>query len=459
MKNAYIRALCLLCTFVLLISALFSCSKNDASDSITAHGTDVSAESETSTDASIGGGSSEPDVDYGGADFTVVCQSGNEASDIFYDASLPSEYDRKIKERNEAVEEAIGVKIKEDARQNVARYVKELTKADASPDLVYASGNGGMSELMLYDCLASLSEYGKHNATAAGVSVSVVQQLSIFEEIYMLTGAPIRSSVESATVVAYDEGALRSIGYEEGYLCSLVLDGDWTLDKMTSLSKQAKVLSTVDTAFKAVSGNQNALFSLWKGLGARTVQKANGDVPTVSVYSPKNVYLFELVNNFADEVEGVPDTAGSLFYIGTVSDARSAYREDFGVLPIPSLNEGGEYTCLLDFSSTFFTEMPVYASNREMTLNFLSRFYSESVGTVYPITTGETCYKNAKVLDIILKSRYFDFFDMYGYGDMVSSVFFSQTDKDDFDALLKDRAEIAKMVLEILFKDKTEDKN
>ncbi len=448
MKSAYIKALCLALALITFASVLSGCKS----------GAEVAPD--TTQSGNNGAGDSlmplpsdpndSPELNYyNGADFVIACQVGNEQSDVFFDERLTYEVDRQIKARNEAVEKKLGVKIIERSKQNLAEYINELTLSEQAPDLIYASGNGGMSELMLYGSLASLSDYRGNNTTAAGVSVSVVQQLSVYGELYMLTGAPIRSSIDSATVVAYNTNVLSSLGYEQGYLCQSVLDGDWTLDKMTAIAKQAAVLNSEDESYRAVSGNMNSLYSLWKGLGARTVEKTNGDVPTIAIYTPKNVYLFESVNAFSDEVGGIPDSSKSLFYIGKISDARSAFKEDFGVLPMPTYNEGGEYTCLLDFDSTYFTAMPKTAENRGMTLDFLREFYSESVDTVYPQIIGDECFKNAEVLDIILKSRYFDFLDMYGIGHIVSTAFYSQTDKENFDSLLLLRDTFARDALEI----------
>ncbi len=327
MKTVYNRVLCLIFVLLLALSS-FGCAKSESDhlentiDSMLDTNTSA-AETAASTEATPVPPAATP-KNYGGATFTVVLSDGNEDCDIFFDEGSESEIDRQIKTRNEAVESTLGVKITQQTEQNVAEYIKSLTQAEQSPDLVYASGNGGMSELMLYGCLSSLSDYREHNTTASGVSVSVVQQLSVYGQIYMLTGAPIRSSLESATVVAYDTNALSSLGYEDGYLCKLVTAGDWTLDKMTSIAKQASSQNINNTSYRAVSGNDEALYGLWKGLGARTVEKTAGDVPTVSVYSPKNVYLFEQVNNFELSVGGIPDTNDSLFYIGTVSDTKAA---------------------------------------------------------------------------------------------------------------------------------------
>ena len=389
------------------------------------------------------------EYDWSGADFVLLCATGSENSDVFsLEESMADEYDKQIVKRNEALCTKLNITLKSKMVEDVADYLIKADKAEEAPDLVYSNGGGGMSELMLYGCLDDLYKYNDQSTTALGVSVSVVRQLSVYEKLYMLTGAPIRSSVERAYVVAYNTQMLRRIGYEDGYLCELVLDGEWTVDKMNALAKQAQSMID-DDGFVSVAGTDASLYRMWQGLGAKTVEKLNGDVPSVSVYSPKNLFYFECVNHFSDNI-GVADKGEhSLFYVGSVWEATENYNCDFGILPMPSYNNDGEYTCVLDFENTYFTALPKAADNKQMSLDFLTEFYALSVDTVYPIITNRSFYKNQQVLDVILKSRYFDFLDMYGIGHIVSTAFYAQTDTDDFDSLLSTRSKFAAEALDI----------
>ena len=389
------------------------------------------------------------EYDWGGADFTVLCKAKDGHSDLFSpEESTSDEYDRQIVKRNEALCAKLGIALKSQEVDDVADYLIEKEKADEAPDLVYCNGGGGMSELMLYGCLDDLYKYSEQNTTAIGVSVSVVRQLSVYEKLYMLTGAPIRSSVDKTSVVAYSTDMLLRIGYEQGYLCELVLEGEWTVDKMNALAKQAQVMID-DTGFVSVAGEDDSLYRMWKGLGAKTVEKLNGDIPSVSVYSPKNLFYFECVNGFSEIVGGVGEGKTSLFYVGNACEAEASFNGDFGILPMPSYNDDGEYTCVLDFENTYFTALPKTAKNKQMSLDFLTELYALSVDTVYPVVTERLSCKNEQVLDTILKSRYFDFLDMYGIGHIVSTAFYAQTDADDFDSLLDSRAKFAAEALDI----------
>jgi len=447
-KSVGIRISCLFFALVLILSSLIITGCGNSGDG----GTEQEPEQTLAPNQNIPNSPDSDEVleyDWGGADLTVLCKAKDTHNDIFApDESAADEYDRQIKKRNEAIASKLCIVLREQSVEDVADYLIEIEKTDQAPDIVYSSGGGGMSELMLYGCLADLNEYREQDTTAPGVSVSVVRQLSVYEKLYMLTGAPIRSSVECTSVVAYNTDLLRRVGYEDGYLCDLVLDGEWTVDRMNALVRQAQSYIEDDVSV-LVSGAEDSLYRMWKGLGAKTVEKLNGDIPSVSVYSPKNVFYFECVNSFSDSVGGIGDGDSSLFYIGSIRGASENYDCDFGILPMPSYSEGGEYTCVLDFESTYFTAVPRLAKNKTMSLDFLGELYAGSLDTVYPVVTEQLFYKNEQVLDVILKSRYFDFLDMYGIGHIVSTAFYAQTDTDDFDSLLNTRAKFAAEALDI----------
>ena len=390
----------------------------------------------------------ERNYDYKGADFRILYSSNSE-NDIFSSSdSTATEYDKSVAHRNEEIEKKLGIVMKKELSTEVCDTVLKLEKSDDSPELVYASGGDGISELMLYGCIESLYETGDADITMLGVSVSAVRQLSVYGQVYMLTGAPMRSCVDRTSVVAYDYEMMKKLGYATDFFEELVLEEKWTLDRMHSISKQAS--ATLDAGFDIeFSGASDARYYLWKGLGAVTVVKIGGDVPEVAVYSGKNVRYFENVARFSDSVGGIAENGDSLFYIGTIRDSADNFACDFGILPTPAGNEGAEYRCVLDFKNTYFTVIPKNTENKRMSYDFLYELYGASSDTVYPLTVKNNAYKSERILDVVLKSRYFDFLDMYGIGHIVSTAFYANENTSDFDALLNTRAQFAVEALDI----------
>ena len=452
---------CLFCA--VLIAAVLACSLTGCATTSDT-GTESTSENSAGAQTAENGAQNTQSVDtdniydtpndehhhYNGTSFTVLTSSSDASNDIFFSEQEASDvYCIQSAKRNEAVEQKLGIIIQQKTASDVTEYIKETNASGNAPDLVYSSGKNGISEMMLYGCLEDLYEYKDDTLTSVGVSVSVVRQLSVYGKLYMLTGAPIRSSVENTAAVAYNAELMKSMGYEAGYLEELVLGGEWTLDTMSTLIKKAQSQSGSDT-FCSVGGGAESLYCMWKGMGALTVEKLNGDVPSVSVYSPKNIYYFERVNDFASDVGEISDNADDpLFYIATIGQIKEKVKHSYGILPMPSYHEGGEYTCVLDFDDTFFTAVPAGAARKQMSLDYLHGFYDLSVDTVYSVTVAENTFGSGEVLDVILKSRYFDFLDMYGIGHIVSTAFYSQTDTDDFDDLLSARAKFAAEALDI----------
>ena len=96
--------------------------------------------------------------------------------------------------------------------------------------------------------------------------------------------------------------------------------------------------------------------------------------------------------------------------------------------------------------------MPQNVKNKQMSYDFLYEFYSTSADIVYPLTVKSNTYKSERILDVVLKSRYFDFLDMYGIGHIVSTAFYANENTSDFDTLLNTRAQFAVEALDIVLK-------
>ena len=444
---------------VLLVSFLFTgCSSEQQSEdksADTALSSIVTTQvSETQSAPDTDGSDSGVDSDrtdigkeiynWDGAELVILTWSGEQGADIFGSPSDFGVYSRLVSERNDAIADTFGIKIKEQKVQKIRESVLDLSNANSAPSLVYSSGDGGMSELMMYGLLEDLYRYKDRIPSHVGASVSALRQLSIYGKLYMITGAPIRSSLESTTVCAYNVSAISTLGYERGYLEELALDGRWTYDTFSKLVKEYSGIG--------LSGAEDAMYSLWKGLGALTVEKSSGDEPEVSIYNPRNMYYFELVHSLYGDVGENETDVSSLFSIDTLANVKKKLNSDVSVLPVPMYHEGGEYTCMLDFGSTYFCAVPSAAENKAIALDYLDGMFSMSIDSVYENTVSDYNFGNSEVLDVILKARHFDFFDMYGIGHILKSAFSPQSETADFDALLSDRAKFADQALDIAIK-------
>ncbi len=435
------RSICLACALALVFS-LFSCSAGGAENEASNSTADFSAVSDVLNADNENENLSHTTsiTTFDGATVRVLCELDESGSDLCFEEGSQSEYSRLAQERDTAIEQKYDMCISYEASSDIFACFERNSFSDNAPHIVYARGSGGMSELMLYEHLDDLNLHLDESALySSGMSADAIRQLSINGKLYMITGAPIKSSVTSTVAVGYNTYILKEYGYDSDYIDRLVLDGLWTHDAMHGILRVCS-----DATMPA---NEDSLYYLWQGMGATTVEKQSGDTPIISVYSPRNLFFFEHVHEYYSTA---PDVGtDNLFTIDTIGKIGSAHGTDASIAPLPSFNERDGYTCVVDFANTYFTAIPDTVTDSRLAGCYLSALYNESVDGVYRETVNENSYGNEMMLDLILRSRHFDLLDMYGIGHIVRSAFTPESETADFDKLLFDRAEFAERALEI----------
>ena len=440
-RSYLIRYVCLVCVIVAALSFL-SCSsvKNDAESPEPMLETDgLSDAPETEHNNVVT--PQTPILRFDGATVRVLCEEDPLGSDLCFSDVSQSEYSRLAHERDKTIEQNHDLCISYETSPDIfSLFGRNFTSGDA-PHVVYARGSGGMSELMLYGYLDDLKGHlNEDTLLSSGISADALRQLSIDGRIYMITGTPMRSSVSSTIAVGYNKSLLTDYGYDSDHIDRLVLDGAWTHDAMHSI---AGVCSGT-----TIRMSEDSLYYLWQGMGATTVDKLPGDIPAISVYTPRNLFFFEHVHDYYSSAENGSDD-NTLFVIDTIERIGEKLGSDASLAPLPTYSERSEYTCVMDFSGTYFTAMPNRVEDSRLAGCYLGALFSESVDSVYSETIREYSYGNEIMLDVILRSRYFDLLDMYGIGHIVRSAFAPSSPTSDFDELLCERAEFAERALEI----------
>lgn len=426
-----------LCMLFLLALLLVSCSSTDTPTTDTETATDTAEHAVTSPET-VHAAPETPPVTFDGAAVRVLCEENGTSSDLYFSEEDVSVRSHAAHARDAAIEQKHDLTISYEVAADVFSTLKRSHASDDAPHAVYASGSGGMSDLMLYGYLGDIGDFADRYT---GMSASALRQLSINGSLYVMTGTPIRTAVSSTVVLGYSRRTLREYGFGEDYIERLTDDRMWTHDAMHIIAKVCAV--------DAVSADADSLYYLWQGMGATTVEKLPGDVPSISVYSPRNVYLFTHVHDYHSDASYHADGMDALFTIDMISRVGETLGSDISIAPLPAYEEGGEYICTVRFADTYFTAIPAGHVGDDLSLSYLDALYSESVDTVYTETLREYAYGNSRMLDVILRARYFDLLDMYGIGHIVRSAFAPDTDTGDFDSLLAERAEFAERALDI----------
>ena len=437
------RVLCLACVLMLFSSLLLSCS--DEGDPVSNSDNTVSSSVSDGFGSDVGiadtGTPEASPARFDGATVRVLCEENMGVSDLCFSEGYQSEYSRLAFERDNAIRQTHDVCISYENERDVFSRVESCLSSGDAPHIVYASGGGGISELMMYGYLYDLGEYvDEATIYSSGMSASALRQLSVEGKVYIMTGAPIRSSVSCAVAVGYNKRLLSDFGYSSDHIDDLVTEGLWTHDAMHVMARVCERT--------AVQSSADSMYYLWQGMGAATVEKLPGDVPSISIYTPRNLFFFEHVHEYYAEKTD-KDINGALFVIDRVGKIGDLITSDTALAPLPSFSEKSGYNCVMDFDSTYFTAIPRGVAQTQLAGCYLDALYSESVNTVYGETLREYNYGNETILDVILRSRHFDLLEMYGIGHIIRSAFAPESTVDDFDRLLAERAEFAERALDI----------
>lgn len=237
--------------------------------------------------------------------------------------------------------------------------------------------------------------------------------------------------------------------YDLGNLYDIVREGRWTLDTFWSMAKLASSdlngngKQDEEDNWGYLGENYNANFMMF-GCGTRISEKSNEDYPVLSLMNERSVTAYAKVheivtdrsvslsmswskNGPADCLTAFAEDRG-LFYmtgIGTAMEYR--YMEsDFGILPIPKLNEEQEkhYTSLSGANSACIA-IPICNASADDSAFLLQAICLASTDTLKAtfydtVLTGITARdeESREMLDIIFDNRVFDMAFINNWGGM-----------------------------------------
>ena len=368
------------------------------------------------------------------------------SGDIIFDA---------VWQRNRNVEERFGVTL--DIRRtetagldNVAKEIKtQVFAGSCESDIISSTGNTTVLQ-SLYPYLYELSDLNYLDISQPWWRTNAIEELSLDGTHYRyLMGDHLLNDYLKCGVIFYNKQIYGSFYDDSEEAYRFVLDGTWTWDKLISLVKDAYL--DVNGDGKDDAGDQFGLM-LPSGYGEATIHMMLAcDIPTYVRTSDGGIDLSPMNSERgARALEKLIDvchnTAGvyvsdknidnspayfasdrSLFYTGRLSNVQSAdmrsMKADYGILPMPKLDEAQENYVTLIHSSATVTCVPMTLSEARADLigAILEGWASEAYRTV---TTPfiETAMKakysrdelSGKVIDIVFSTATLEFTDMYG---------------------------------------------
>lgn len=452
------RAISLIALMLALIQAV-SCGGGTIEPTVITQGSDTDTSSEVTTEPSA---YTPPDVDYSGKTFTVFEDhiGGYVISNYNYFTSEAENGDvinDAIFKRTQAVEEALGVKIKVVKSESTGNYTQLINSINAGDD-EYKSIMTHMSQankLLGSGLLYDLRSIGTLDLESDWVNQDANEEYEISGKQYLMIDSSCVRTLLSSGVIYFNKQMVNEYKLDDPY--KLVDDGSWTLDTFAAMAKQVSDDINGDGKMDendrfGFSGSSTVLKQTVTSCGLRITTKDKSGVPELTLNSERTITMIDkmnailndfTVNAYPDNFKGNGDTFLNvllpmfksdrlfmnfnwLFYALELRDMET----DFGILPMPKFDEKQEkyYSQLSDWWADMIA-VPASVSDPDMVGHVLNAmgYYSELY--VYPelvsravSTKSMRDEDSARMIDIVNDGLVFDLWFIYKWGNLINAV-------------------------------------
>lgn len=449
-----LRKMSLLLAAVLALSPLVvSCgTKGDTDETTTAAVTDSQTTTADGTTLDPDDRANTPDalpaMDFGGADFTVLCR--DYLADEIDVTEINSEIvNDAVFNRNRKIDDKYNVNIKTVAVPGdwhnkdafMSMFSKSVTAGDGAYDLV-AGYEAYFMQAVAQGLLTDLNNAKYFDFAKPWWSKDVLNELTVNDKLYVTTGDLALSLWENTYVVFFNKQMVKDYGIENPY--QLVDDGKWTLAKLDEICKGVTKDLDGDGTFTRAdlfgyateTGN---LVDVMQAAFDMPITVKEGDAYKLNLGSPKMVDIVERLYSFLYENPGVyaqpesvafpqnpmnqefsedrvmflPDCLGN-------SEFLRAMETDYGIIPLPKFDEQQKQYQSWSQNGFSIFGIPVDCKDVDMAAFITEALCAESYRTVIPAyydITLKTKFardeESARMMDLVREGLQFNFGFMY----------------------------------------------
>ncbi len=361
-----------------------------------------------------------PELNFNGREFNIFC--AKELPDLVGDVE-GDVVEAAIFERNLKVEERLGVKIilmEEDAADPMNALQNLILADDDVVDL--AAGMQYQAIQQAYKNLYINMAEGEHlDWDQPWWANDYMNTIQWNEKRYILVGDISLSLLQSMSSFFVNKTLFEDNFGNPNALYSMVFDGKWTWDKMTTYV--AEVYNDKNNNGKTDDGDILGLrtyhesptdhMAYTAGMALST-RDENGDIVLLEdqsrnieiaeaiyklMYENKGCYLNMEFAKFNDHVINSFNDGNTLFcaYLMIAAESFRDMKDPYAIIPYPKLNESQEtyLTLMHDIATVFFVPKTVSVNELELHSAVLEAMCYESYNKVTPV-----------YYDVVLKSRY-----------------------------------------------------
>lgn len=418
--------------FSLLLASVLLASCGDADTPATQTSGVSETVTETDTPQVVTNLSTLPTIDYNGYEFRVqmmetaeedILTEGEETGDVLNDT---------VHRRNRAIEEKYNITI----TATLDGDMKTMVQAGLDDTNLFFL-NSHSASLAANGYAYCISDLPEVDLTAAWWDQTCLEGLSIAENVYMVTGDISPRSLLFSSCLVFNRNLFSA--YDMEYPYALAADGKWTIDKFAELTKglsrdiNGDGQFTMDAdLFGLTAWTADVSFSLYFGAGCRYSVKDANDIPYVEfdmdrisrAYESMYALLVEQQAHYVTDM-ALHETTYECFANGNaffceitllkIDNFLRGMEDDYGMLPIPKLDESQEnYISFVNAAGTLVM-MPSSAEDPSRTATILEALAAGASDYITP-SLYEVIVKNknardeesAQMVDLIIAHRVFD---------------------------------------------------
>lgn len=444
------RILALAMILLMVLPVITACSENEESLNIADTAEDVAETTtiETETNRSQYKDSLPEEIDFGGETIHIIARDDGIrlALDIYAAEDTGDVVETAIYKRNLAIEERLNIKIEPVYKEQdihggdkVNTAIRTAVLAGSDEYDITANHMSQSTLLIVENMYVNLLQLDYLDFNQPWWAKSFMDEITINDKCYIMAGEVSITMIQSMYLLFYNKNMYENL-YSEN-INDLVFDGKWTLDKLTEFSKGAYIdingdgINDADDQYGYSTTTIRLIDALLGGCNIPLSVMNSDGYPEFAYNDNQRVYDFvekahalikdktitwevtrsavgetEMLNNFSSgKTLFIPYTPMGADYLREMTD-------DFGVIPIPKLNEDQEkYTTYVHNGFSAFAIIQT-CKNPDMAAAVCEAMGAENyrnVTTAYYEVALKVKYSRddimSQMLDMIRDSIRFDF--------------------------------------------------
>ncbi len=402
---------------------------------------------------------------FGNQDYRVLACSGysserGDVRDVVYiENAFTSSINEAVRDRNNYIEDTYEVTIKAVWEEiNLMSGVIRKSVANGLPvvEAVETSLNG-QAVMIDENCLLDLNTVKYLDLSKEYWDQNCRNNMSIAHHLFFISGDLMISDKGSIWAIKFNRDMIVDNNLINPY--DLIDQNQWTYDNMYLLSQQVSHIQEptayLSNTYGIMSESMNT-YMLWLGNGTRLITKDPiTDIPqfggltessydsmvrVATMHYDKNVTLFDSDIQGDTTDEQIFFEGHALFDVGSVSGIESlrAYDIDFGVLPMPKLDDSTKnYYSALSPLYSFVFGIPSNVVDPDFVGYIAEALCCESTDTLLEAYYDRTLvYKglrreeDERMLTLIFKNRIYDLSFVFNWADsLVNEIYGANSEK------------------------------